>query len=68
MEAFEGGGQGRMQNLLNLLSLFEICSKIPLIKKLVTLLVSVALFMCKIYSESKSNITNKTLNIIRALE
>jgi len=36
----------------------------PLIKKIVTLLVSVALFVCKIYLESVSSMTD-TINIIR---
>lgn len=50
MKAFQGEGQGRVQKLLNLLSLFEICSNIPTIKKLISLFVLLSL--CVKYIQS----------------
>lgn len=50
MKVFQGEGQGRVQKLLNLLSLFEIYSNIPTTKKLISLYVLLSL--CVKYIQS----------------
>lgn len=56
MKAFQGEGQGRVQKLLNLLSLFEIYSNIPTTKKLISLYVLLSLCV-KYILEPVSNMT-----------